>query len=100
MKTPKECSGMIDIREAIDSIDRDIVSLIAKRTEYVHKASKFKKSETAVKDSGRVAQVLKSKRELAESLGASPDLVENLYRSMIDFFIQEELDLWKKLQEK
>lgn len=96
MKTPKECQGMEDIRQAIDAIDTDIVSLIARRAQYVHEAAKFKKSEAAVKDAGRVARVLKSKRALAEELGASPDLIEKLYKSMIDFFIAEEMDEWKR----
>lgn len=99
MKTPKECQGMDDIRQAIDVIDAEIVGLIAKRAKFVHEAAKFKKSETAVKDTGRVAQVLQSKRALAEKLGASPDLIENLYKNMIDFFIAEEMTQWEKSHE-
>ena len=95
MRRPEECENMIDIREAIDSIDNQIVQLISKRSEYVFNAAKFKKSEAAVKDDDRVKKVIDSKKELARKYGASPELVGNLYKMMIDFFVSEELKEWK-----
>ncbi len=56
---------MTDIRIEIDEIDNSIVKLIAQRAEYVKEASKFKKDEVEVKDFGRVAKVIASKRDLA-----------------------------------
>ena len=98
MIEPKKCKDMIDIRNAIDEIDSSIVKLISKRSEYVHEASKFKKNETAVKDSNRVAKVIESKKELAIKYGASPELIGDIYKMMIDFFIKEELKEWNNLQ--
>lgn len=96
MKTAKECQGMGDIRTAIDCLDAQIVQLIASRAEYVRAAAQFKDSERAVKDAQRVTQVLQSKRAMAEKLGASPDLVEQLYTTMIEFFITEEMKEWEQ----
>lgn len=98
MIEPKQCKDMNDIRNAIDEIDNNIVQLISKRSEYVYEASKFKKDETAVKDSTRVTKVINSKKELALKYGASPELVGDIYKMMIDFFIQEELKEWDKQQ--
>lgn len=98
MIEPKKCKDMDDIRFAIDEIDANIVKLISKRSEYVHEASKFKKDETAVKDSSRVAKVIESKRELAIEYGASPEMIGDIYKMMIDFFIKEELEEWNKQQ--
>lgn len=98
MIEPNKCKDMNDIRTAIDEIDADIVKLISKRSEYVHEASKFKKDETAVKDSNRVAKVIESKKELATKHGASPELIGDIYKMMIDFFIKEELEEWNKQQ--
>lgn len=95
MKKAKECANMQDIRLAIDTIDEKIVELIASRSEYVKVAAKFKKDENAVRDPERVKKVIESKKQLAEKLGASPVLIENLYAAMIDFFINEEMDEWK-----
>lgn len=98
MKNAKECQCMDDIRFAIDQIDAEIVRLIAQRAGYVHEAARFKKSEVAVRDESRVQVVLQSKRALAKKLGASPDLIERVYSTMITFFVDEELSAWKERQ--
>ncbi len=100
MIEPKKCKDMNDIRCAIDKIDANIVKLISKRSRYVHEASKFKKNETAVKDSSRVAKVIESKKELAIQHRISPKLIGDIYKMMIDFFIKEELKKWSKQQNK
>ncbi len=96
MVKPDECKNMIEIREAIDFIDNQIVQLISQRSQYVKNAAKFKKDETAVKDTDRVKKVIDSKVKLAEEYGASPELIERLYRTMIDFFVAAELKEWEK----
>ena len=95
MKDARDCTNMIEIRTAIDIIDNQIVELIASRSKYVKEAAKFKKDEKAVTDSNRVQKVLNSKKELAEKYGASPELIEKIYKMMIDFFINEEMKEWK-----
>jgi len=95
MKTPDECTNMDDIREAIDSLDNQIVKSIASRANYVHAAAKFKKNEAAVKDETRVQKVISSKKDLARKYGASPELIGNIYTMMIDFFVNEEMTEWK-----
>ena len=87
---------MEDIRESIDSIDQQIVELIGKRARYVKNAAQFKKDITAVKDKERFKRILKSKRELAEKNNLSPNMIEELFTNMITFFINEEIDEWKK----
>jgi isochorismate pyruvate lyase len=86
MKDAKDCVNMTEIRTAIDIIDNQIVELIASRSKYVKKAAK---------DSNRVQKVINSKKELAEKYGASPELIEKIYKMMIDFFINEEMKEWK-----
>jgi len=49
-----DCKNMTDIRIAIDEIDNDIVKSISLRSKYVQKASGFKTSEKAVRDTERV----------------------------------------------
>ncbi len=56
----------------------------------------LKKSETAVKDVNRVKKVIDSKKTLAIKYGASPDLIGNLYKMMIDFYVSQEMKVWKK----
>ncbi|WP_300598612.1 chorismate mutase [Niabella sp.] len=94
---PEHCNNIEDIRAEIDAIDQEIVRLIAARARFVKAAARFKKSETAVKDEQRVAAVIESKRKLAEANDVSPELIEAVYRTMIGYFVNEELQHWKAL---
>ncbi len=96
MKKASECQNMIEIRREIDCIDDQIVDLIAKRSEYVKEAAKFKKSEKAVKDIKRVEAVINSKKELAIKYGVSPELIGKLYGMMIEHFVNEEMNEWQQ----
>lgn len=90
-----KCVSLEQVRENIDRIDNEIIKLIAERGEYVTQASAFKKSEKAVRDSSRVETVVKNARSKAEQFGANPDLIEALYREMIERFISAEMSVFK-----
>ncbi len=87
-----KCNSLDEVRENIDRIDNEIIKLIAERGSYVSQASSFKKSEKGVKAPNRVKAVISKVRLKAEEYGANPDMVENLYREMITYFINMELD--------
>ncbi len=97
MKSPEACQNIGEVRSAIDLIDNEIVRLIAERGKYVKRASVFKTSEAGVRDAGRVSEVIKSKRALAIQYQASEDLIERIYSTMINHFIDSELDEWKSV---
>ena len=94
IKDATACENMEEIRFAIDSLDHQIVKLIAKRTQYVENAAKFKVDKTAVRDEKRVGEVIASKKELARENGVSAELIGNIYKVMIDHFVSEELKVW------
>ena len=95
MKTPEECEDMLEIRVEIDSIDREIIRLIGQRYRYVKAATKFKTSESSVKAPGRFAAMLIERKAWAAQQGLSGEMIEKLYTDMVNYFIQEELNLWK-----
>ena len=80
------------VRDHIDAIDRQMVSLIAERQRWVVRAGSLKADETAVRAPARVEQVIRKVRALATDAGASPEVVEQTYRALIDAFISLELD--------
>ena len=92
----KDCQNMEDIRAEIDSIDKELISLISKRATYVNKAAQFKKNESDVKAPARVDKMLKERRTWAEDKNINPDFIENLFSNMVDFFINKEMQEWKK----
>ena len=90
------CNSLEEVRENIDKIDDEIIKLIAERGTYVVQASAFKKNEESVKDTGRVEKVIAKVREKAKECGASPDMVEALYREMISRFVNMEMSEFHK----
>lgn len=94
--TPEECGNMEDIRAEIDRLDTAIIKLIGKRYGYVQAAAKFKTSETAVRAPERFKAMLLQRREWASEQGLNPDVIEKLYSDLVNYFIQEEMDKWKR----
>jgi chorismate mutase len=86
----RECSGLDEVRTCIDDVDRRLIKLLAERRAYVVQASKFKESKADVRAPARVEQVISKVRMLAGAEGIEPDLVEALYRRMIEGFIEIE----------
>jgi len=91
-----ECKSLEEVRNNIDKIDNQIVKLIAERGLFVKQASKFKKDSSDVKAPQRVEAVIKKVRTLAAEYGANPDMIEKIYRVMIEGFINMEMDEFKK----
>ena len=79
----------------IDSLDRQIVALIAVRQVQVVRAAKLKQGQPtdAVRAPARVGEVISKVRDLATTEGASPDVVEAVYRAMIAAFTTLELTI-------
>lgn len=90
-----KCENLEQVRENIDRIDNEIIKLIAERGTYVVQASAFKKNEDGVKDTNRVEKVIAKARAKAGEYGATPDMVEALYREMISRFVNMEMKEFK-----
>lgn len=95
-----KCENLEQVRENIDRIDKSIVKLIAERSTYVAQAANFKETSDDVKAPQRVEKVISKVRNLASENGVNPDIVENIYREMINSFINFELAEHKKLKER
>lgn len=89
----KRDAMLAEVRGRIDSIDREIVNLIAQRQRWVVRAGQMKRDETGVRAPRRVEQVVARVRRMAPKAGASPDVVEVTYRAMIDGFIALEMSV-------
>lgn len=85
------------IRMNIDDIDSMIITLLAKRADFVSAAGRLKKSEDCVRDPKRVNQVLRNVREKAAGKGLDPAIAEEIYRTVIHCFVSREL---KELEPK
>ena len=99
MKLPEKCENIGEIREAIDHIDKDIIELIGRRFNYVKEIVKFKdKDKDSIIAKDRYNEVIENRRSLATKNGLNPDLIENIYKSMINHFIDKEIEIVEKLK--
>jgi isochorismate pyruvate lyase len=95
MKNPDECANIHEVREEIDIIDREVIDALSKRFQYVIAAARFKTSEASVRSPDRFQAMLQQRREWALESGLNPDVVEKLYRDLVNHFIEEELKRYK-----
>jgi isochorismate pyruvate lyase len=97
MPDPDGCQSLAEVRSEIDRIDEQIIALLGRRAGYVHAAARFKTSEAAVAAPERQAAMLEERRRWATREGLDPDVIEKLYRDLVDYFIARELEHWKRL---
>lgn len=92
---PGQCQDLDEIRAGMDAIDREIVALISRRVAYVRAAAAFKESSVSVAAPERVAAVLKTRRQWAEAVGLSGEVIEGLYRELVTYCVGEEHKQWE-----
>lgn len=90
-----DCRNMVDIRSAIDQIDAQVIELLGQRFEYVKAAAKFKTDTQSVQAPERLKRMLQQRRQWAETAGLEPDVIEKLYRDLVQYFISAELEHWR-----
>jgi isochorismate pyruvate lyase len=98
MTPPEKCTSLEEVRAEIDSLDEEIVRLIGRRAHYVKAAARFKTSEALVAAPDRQKAMLAVRREWAEREGLDPALIEDLYRRLVAWFIDRELEHWRDLR--
>ena len=87
----EKCENLEQARAKIDLIDQALIEMIATRQFYIDQAVRFKRTAEEVQSPERVQQVINKAREQAIQLHTDPDLVEKIYREMIQHFSQREL---------
>jgi isochorismate pyruvate lyase len=96
---PESCESLDEIRAGMDSLDRQLISLISTRVAYVRAAAKFKTSADAVAAPERVQAVLATRRAWAEQAGLDGAVIESLYHYLVAYCISEEKKYWLALSD-
>jgi len=92
------CRSLQQVRDQIDRLDNRIVELIAERTVYVLQAAEFKKTRKAVRVPDRIEYIIEKVRGQADQLGLDPDLIDSVYRHLIEQSIEGESQHWDAIQ--
>jgi isochorismate pyruvate lyase len=91
MLKPADCTTMAQIRAEIDRLDDDLVRLFAERAGYIDRAAEIKAEvDMPARIGSRVEEVVSNVRRHAETYGLPPELVEKLWRRLIDWSIARE----------
>lgn len=91
MPKPEDCTSMAEIRGEIDRLDEALVRLFAERAAYIDRAAEIKAgADLPARIDTRVEQVVENVRRHADTYGLPPDLVEKLWRRLIDWSIARE----------
>lgn len=91
MKAPQDCVDMGELRAAIDALDAELVALLAKRFAYIDRAADLKfAAGLPARIPERVEQVIQNIRAHAQDQGLDPDLLDGIWRVIIEASIARE----------
>lgn len=96
---PQDCQTMIDVREGVDTLDRELVRLLVIRQGYMKAAARIKQSRDAVYDEARIEDVVAKVLAEAHDKGLSSDIAEPVWRKLIERCIAHEFDEWDSTKE-
>jgi isochorismate pyruvate lyase len=86
----QHCTTMDDVRRHIDALDDILVPLLVTRGGYMTQAARIKQDASQVRDEGRIQAIVDRVRARARIEGGEPDLLEAIYRSMMEACIAHE----------
>ena len=85
---------MDELRHQIDKLDVKIIELLANRSEFIDRATELKKSNgMPARIPERIESVVSNARNAAEELDLDADLIEKIWRILIDWSIQREAEI-------
>jgi len=87
---PEACFSMAELRDAIDVLDRRLVTLLARRQLYIERAAVLKKSRGAVRDEARIEDVVAKVIAEGGRAGLSAQIAAPVWRTLIEASIAHE----------
>lgn len=97
MLDPKDCRDMPTLRDQIDALDRDLVRLLKKRMGYIDRAVEIKTDNGLPANiPARVEDVVAKVKAVAEKEQLDAELVETLWRQLIDWSITREAQVIRR----
>jgi isochorismate pyruvate lyase len=89
---------MGEVREGVDTVDREIVTLLARRFGYMDAAARIKDDRDTVRDEVRKAEVIANVRRAALALRIPQDVVADLWDRLVEASIAHELEVWDRVR--
>ncbi|MFI8616621.1 chorismate mutase [Acidovorax sp. NPDC077693] len=86
----QHCTTMAEVRARIDALDDVLVPLLVERSGYMTQAARIKQSDAQVRDVARIEAIVRRVRAAAQAEGGQPDLIEAIYRGIMEASIAYE----------
>lgn len=94
VKLPCDCSSIDEVRLEIDRIDKEVVRLLGERLMYVKEVVKYKAQDVdSISAKLRYEKVIEERTSWAKQYQLDPTVVEQIYRVLMDYFIDEQLKI-------
>ena len=87
--------NMEELREEIDLLDNELIGLFAKRFKFIEDAALIKNDINDIRDNERIEKIIKRLRNLAKKNNLSEDIIEKLWRFIIELSIEQEREIFK-----
>lgn len=84
------CHTMQQVRAGVNALDDMLVPLLVERSGYMTQAATVKNNTDLVRDEARIQAIVDRVRPMAEAQGGNADLMERLYRAMMECYIDYE----------
>lgn len=95
-RAPLPCPEMAEIREQIDRLDQELVTLLAERQKLIAAAGKVKPSRDTVRDEARIEEVIALVKQQAAKAGLAHEIAEPVWRQLIESSIAYEYEIFDK----
>jgi len=91
IKNPQDCSSMEELRVNIDALDRTLVEMLRLRASFIDRATQLKQENGwPARIPERVEEVVANVKREAAAQDLDPELIEGLWRQLIDWSIDRE----------
>lgn len=88
---PESYTTMAQVRAGVDSLDRQIVALLADRFAHMRAAARIKEYRGEVRDEARKAEVIANVRAYAGQMGLPVDAIGDIWGHLVEVSIAYEL---------
>ena len=88
--------NMDELRKELDLLDNELIKLVSKRFKFIEQAAIIKDDISKIRDNERIEAIIIRLRNLAEINDISPDIVEKLWRYIIELSIELETEIFSK----
>ena len=88
--------NMEELRKELDLLDNELIKLVSKRFKFIEQAAIIKDDISKIRDNDRIEDIIKRLRKLSKNNDISPDIVEKLWRYIIELSIELETEIFSK----